>query len=191
MRAALGRDEVGNIVYAVSGCAYTIPNATLYALDTVSGTLLNTQMVPCSVGGIVPFQGMLILNSRAFYSGHLLQAFASTPSYQMSIAPNQLVAFAGGSLQAQMTVTSSYNFTDTVHLSVSSLPEGIQRFFSTVDAPRTGTVTLTLSLVPNLKLIGKVPITVAGTTASAQKSASMQLIIHPSAPPIFLPLITR
>ena len=181
---------VGNIVYAESGCANSYPNATLYALDAASGTLLNTQTVPCSGGGIVPYRGMLILNSLAFASGHLLQAIASTPSYQMSIAADQLDAFAGQALQDRLTITSTYNFTETVHLSVSSLPEGIHLFFSAMDTPPTGTVTITLSVAPTLKLTGRSDYG-DGRYYLAQKSASMQLTILPSAPPIFLPSITR
>lgn len=187
---------IGNIVYAVAECTW-IPaindlGGYLYALDAATGSLLMQETVPCSGGGLIPYQGKLIINSRMWDNGHVLRAYRTQPGFRLSLTPNKINLRLGTDVQTQLNISATYNYSETIQLTTSPLPNGISVYFPEILPGAT--IPFTVSASPDVTLQGTFPITLTAASASYQSSTVLNVKIV-AGPPltkrVYLPLLVR
>jgi hypothetical protein len=115
------------------------------------------------------------LGFSACGGGRSASVLTPSPKFSLSATPSSLTIVRGNSNTSTVTITPSNGFAENVSLSASSLPGGVNAFFSPNPASASSTLTLTAS---DSAASGVATVTITGTSGSVTDSAVVNLTVQ-------------
>ncbi len=172
----------------VSGDLVYVPdlNGSLLALDAKTGELVSSDNMEAG-WGIMPYRGVLLVNTQWSIYGTTLKAFASQQSFRMQVEPTgQIVAPMRGA-DWPIHFHATYGFTETLQLTVAPVPEGISASVTPSRVLPSEVATVTVAVSPNISTSGWFTLTVIANSAAITQTKSVPLFAARSY--ISLPLV--
>lgn len=184
-------DDIRAAVVRVGDIVYTVSAGKLWALDAANGTPvwhLNIE-APTTFHDVVPYHGTLFVSafSQAVYAFYP----TSGPDFRMSLKPNYLSLGVDERAELYVSFHTTYKFTDTLQLTVSSLPNGVSADIAPIQVQPSEIATVTINISPAVDVFGPITLIITATADLYGIEHTALANIFLAKARVFLPLIIR
>ena len=169
------------VALSVSGAPQGV-KATFTPASVASGSSSSTLTVTAAATAAAGTVALAVTGkSGSITQTQMVTASVATPNLTLASSTASASVAPGGSVPITITTTAGIGFNSIVYLSVSGLPSGVTKTFSSasIAAPGSGSSTLTL-LVGSTAKAGVTTVTIAAVGGGATKTQTFSLTVLPS-----------